>query len=482
MRALIFVAGLLSACSYTFDDSKTEIPQIGTPVDLVGLPHYNVLPATEAAVVVGVDDKLWVAVKEFGNTLRLSLLDDPTVQEVYSSDTTVITYRAIFIEKATLSATGEIEVTVHQPGDSGPGVVFDFFDTGGLFILPASNSAAFAFVHGDTTEQDVRALDKYVLARSDGSFTRTLPVNFSPMANVGADIPFFSDDGEVLFDLEKAYTESPNNIVARHTHDTNDVSLNADYSYVSKLETDQMRQRLLICDFKTGLFAASWIDGSHTVYDSDPGCTDVSIQNDFAYYSINDELRFVPLDGSALPTVVPDFAERQAVRVLIFGPKNEVIYSKDSRRKYVNGVGDGWLGDWRFMERGGAVSFSNDDTRLRWLEHAAKPNGVGDLTSALIPGGSPLTLALNVSQYQELDDGRVLAVADHATAGIQNRIIAIDEQAKVAYYIAEGATGYQNIPNSNDILVDVVTGATGRDVVRLKIPPKPAAPADLGTR
>jgi hypothetical protein len=61
---------------------------------------------------------------------------------------------------------------------------------------------------------------------------------------------------------------------------------------------------------------------------------------------------------------------------------------------------------------------------------------------------------------------------DHAFRGEQNRVIVVDEEAKVAHWVAAGSSDYQGVPGTNDLLVDVVSGPSGFDVVRVTIPPK----------
>ncbi|HEY7957327.1 MAG TPA: hypothetical protein VII38_18600, partial [Polyangia bacterium] len=155
-----------------------------------------------------------------------------------------------------------------------------------------------------------------------------------------------------------------------------------------------------------------------------------------------------------------------------FGPAGALAYSRDPQGRYAAGAGDGWLSDWRFMERGRGAGWSRDGKKLRWLEHAAQESGVGELLSATVPNGAPLHLALNVRQYDELSDGRVLACDDRAFRGIQNRVVVIDEQARTARWVASQAAEYVHIPGSSDLLIDVVSGPSTYDIVRVPVPPR----------
>jgi hypothetical protein len=142
---------------------------------------------------------------------------------------------------------------------------------------------------------------------------------------------------------------------------------------------------------------------------------------------------------------------------------------------------DGWLGERQVMERGSHPAFSRDGRRLRWLEHTADIDGIGELRSVGVsedgvPGDAPLRLALNVVQYEELDDGRVLVADDHATTGPHNRVIVIDEAARTARWVSPAAAGgFIVIPGSGDVLVRQPRDDGGEDLVRVPIPPRAGA-------
>src|SRR5437867_3944638 len=70
----------------------------------------------------------------------------------------------------------------------------------------------------------------------------------------------------------------------------------------------------------------------------------------------------------------------RAERLLGFTNDQRPVYTRDPSDKYQGGVGDGWIGDWRFMERGWDVE-ETDAGRLRWLDHAARAQNIGDLLS-----------------------------------------------------------------------------------------------------
>src|SRR5262249_36725277 len=141
----------------------------------------------------------------------------------------------------------------------------------------------------------------------------------------------------------------------------------------------------------------------------------------WVYYGNDAQLLRVPLDASGPPEVVLNDGRRP----LQFLDDGRIIVSKTPRDLYVNSAGDGWLDNWNFMESGIDVPMPRDKRRGRWLEHAAKPNGAGELLPAEI-GQPPLHLTLNTREWEELKDGRILADANHAFRGTQNRIVVVD--------------------------------------------------------
>ena len=53
----------------------------------------------------------------------------------------------------------------------------------------------------------------------------------------------------------------------------------------------------------------------------------------------------------------------------------------------------------------------------------------------------------------------------------------VDEKTRTAQWVANSAADYIHIPGTNDLIIDVVTGPTGYDIVRVPIPPPLPSPA-----
>jgi hypothetical protein len=163
-------------------------------------------------------------------------------------------------------------------------------------------------------------------------------------------------------------------------------------------------------------------------------------------------------------------AQPTAARLLSLGPQGELVYSRDPPNRYVGGAGDGWIGETNFMQRGRLVTWSADGTRLRFLEHAATLNTYGDLTSVVSPNGPPVTLGINVHAFDELPDGRVLAIENHVFAGSWNRLVVIDEAAGTKHWVVPQAAEFFLVPGGREIIADVVSGASGYAIARVPAP------------
>jgi hypothetical protein len=332
----------------------------------------------------------------------------------------------------------------------------------------------------------------YQLIRRSG-FSRS--VSFPPTADGSTPMfpgGFFSGDGTYFFDrgpCAAGCLTDPNDddlggtelkpLAAHSTKEEADIDLGLQPRRIFLYEPTSTTRRVVTCS-ASGVAVVplqATAENPALQLDTDPCASEiftaVRIKNSDGssevdvYYEIGGQLRRVPLNGSRPPEAALD---RQVERVLAIYDPSLIIYSQDPGNRYIYGVGDGWIGDWRFMDRGRAASLSFDKTKIRFLEDAAQPGGIGQLSMAPI-GGDIKRLAINVYQYDELDDGRVLAAANHAFRGTQNRIIVIDEKAGQAQWVVDQASTYDFIPDSTDILADIVTGASSYDLVRVPLPP-----------
>ena len=202
-------------------------------------------------------------------------------------------------------------------------------------------------------------------------------------------------------------------------------------------------------------------------------------------YNHGAELRSVALDGSSPPRVLNVQGSQQIFNIC---QDQAVAYSLDPPDRYGKGVGDGWVGGFRFMERGRDARFAPDCQRLRFKEHAATLRKLGELRSLILPPGGDwatapeLRLARNVGFYQEQPDGRLLVADNLAVIGEQNRVSLIDEDRRSTQLVLHGVGSVTAalplgayFPGVHDVLLEVDTPELDnlRYLVYVPIPPSP---------
>lgn len=124
-------------------------------------------------------------------------------------------------------------------------------------------------------------------------------------------------------------------------------------------------------------------------------------------------------------------------RVLGSCGDSALAYSLDPVDRYGPSVSDGWLGSYRYMERGRETRFSPGCDRVYFKEHAANVRKLGDLRSAPVPapGTDPGSvppqrrLGRNAGFYRLTPDGKLLAMVDLSVVNTQNRLLLIDDAA-----------------------------------------------------
>jgi hypothetical protein len=471
MQRLWLVLLLAGGCSYTFDSGAPDLPLLGAPPDTSRLPKLNVRPAGAASVIYGVDGKPWAAFTEpldtdtgVENGMRFVRLVDPPAQETLVAGNPVANGSTFYyIPKPAGLGPGSappanLELHVHRVGAGQPDQVIELpFTKSPLFIADTRNTVFLWWVEDPSTTQ-------FLVQRLDGSFSRMLPVpaGLDPAAPESSGDFFYSSDGAWL------YVQDGNGVFTRHsTTSSQDVTIGP----LPPLHLlDEPRKQLLGCSTATGLIRVP-IDGSPpTVIDPGP-CDDTGllwVYNKTVVYQSSGAIVRVPIDGSAPPWLVLP----PGPRFLGFGPGDQPVSSQDPPDRYVGGAGSGFIGPWQFMQRGRNIQFSHDGTMVRWLEWAAQESGVGELTSAPI-GGASAFLARNVRRYDEIAPGQILVSANRAFRGTQNRVIVVDEKQRISWWVADAAGDYTRIPKSTDILVDIVSGPSGYDIVRVPVPQAP---------
>lgn len=465
-----------SACSWTFDDSAPEVPLLGTPIPPEQFVKLNVEPARDDLILTDRDGNPWVAITAAApltliplpqqrDTVHLIRLDaeaptDGRERLDVTADHTLVSYRAVYLVEPPSGAAKSdpsqpTAVTVFFPGV--PPTAQTFMFPSGSETLNIDYNTDESFVYWVPKAKDPRVF----ITRTDGSFQRTLPPpkGYDAPESLGRIRFFFDGSGEHLF-----VQDGDRRPVSYSTR--NDKSVDLGVQPVALLFSSP--QTALISCAEGGVKRVA-LDGSgEVVLDSAPCDPDI-LRNSGSriYYKSGADLRSAAVDGSAPSQVALMGPVGQLFAV---SPKWGFVYSLDGPITYGSGIGDGWLGDWKFMQRGRRPGFSGDGTRLRWLENAARSDNSGDLSSATIADRQAGQLARNVRTTSELADGRVLAISNAAFKGTQNRLIVIDEASRTARWVVDSARDFLRIPGTQDLLVKIIVGQLGFDIRRVPIP------------
>lgn len=498
MRCLAWLACALSAgCSITIDDNDPGLPLVGSPPSVGSLRKYNNGPVLSSAIVSGRDGAYWLSLQEEKGKLRVVRLSEPEAEFEITGDQFAIRWRAFYTWVAGTPPTDSTMPTpaklkVVSAGAVDRAVEFDKpLGIGSLFIGGADDVYAYSPSKGRS--------ETYELVRLDGKPKRDIPLPNGPDS---ADLSgsFFNGNGQLFFDRGActagcdADSSDPEGIIRRnlrahYTDRERDVDLGPQPSrfFLYEPQNAFATRRLFTCS-SDGVRIVPLEPSDQNpprVLDDAPCASNVfsllrvtdpdGTQQIDLFYLIGHQLRRVRIDGSRAPQAVLDY---DVERVLAVYGLDKVLYSQDKSDRYIYGVGDAWLGNWRFADRARLIYLTNDEKHVTYLENSAQSGGIGDLTWAPLEGASQ-RLVRNVYQYDELGDGRLLAASNHAFRGTQNRIVIVNEDRTEVRWVADQASQYGFIPGSSDLLVDIVTGASTSDLVRVPIPPSTAV--DGGT-
>lgn len=460
MRRIMFLLLLAGgACSYTFDGEAPDLPLIGRPPDLTRLTKLNATRAGHAHIMLGEDQRDWLAFTEtqagFAQSVRVVQLGENPAQMQFFAEDIYIGYRTLYL--LARRPDGSLLLSRVSPGQTA--VRRSLTLPPGPALLLVGGPAERDFIYWVL---DARTTSFLVFA---GDVMRRFPIldgidASDPLAAAQFTFVPFSGGGDGMLTRDGV-----GRVVLHALGQERDIDLGVR----PRLNFVDGGRRLFVgCGSQTGLRTVPLDGGGETVLDP-AGCNvygDLWLSGSKVYYGVGDEVRRVRIDGSAAPETVLMGGRR----VIGIGSDETILYSRDDANRYVHGAGDGWLGSWRFMQRGRAAGFSGDGARLRWLDHAARLNGSGDLLSAPAHGGAPLRLQRNVTQFEELNDGRVLVASNHAFRGTQNRVVVVNERARTVSWVAAGAAQFLRVPGSADVIVDIVSGASGYDLYRIPIP------------
>jgi hypothetical protein len=464
---------LCASCTFEWNSGAPPYPLTGEAPALDSFEKLNNVPAARTTILTGVDGAPWAAFCEFwtgnltgGGSARqckryhLHALGGASVpacaprcsaaahtDELLDADAFSIHDKAIFLLRDAddgLSRT----VVMHRPGD-GNDVAF-VMPPGRALVYPDDDADVFVYW---ITEPPAM---QYTVFRRDRKYQLTLPVpTGADIRNPGTFDFLLTKDGNTLVVADPA-----TGLTAYSTLDGSSRLLRPTAPTVFFI--DDVNAAVVTAG-DDGLRSIPLAGGPENVLAGHIGDT-LQVVGEDVFWPDSGGLFWVRLDGSVPPTLIA----AGGARLLATSPDGQVVYSRDDALRYTRGAGDGWIGDWRFMERGRTVRFAPDGKRVYFLEHAATVGDFGDLTSADL-GGLPRLLSINVHNYAVLADGRVLALENAVLVGVWNRLVVFDEAAGTKKWVVPAAADFVMTPAGDQMLVDVVSGASGYDILRVPI-------------
>jgi hypothetical protein len=467
---LLLCTFLLTGCTFDWNGDEPGLPLVGEEPALGSFTKLNSAPVGRAQLMLGPDGTPWTAFCEFwaagsGNNgrsckrmhlVRLGPPEDAPAEEVIEADSFGVHYQMLYVVHEDMATPGRT-VTMHRPGDARAADV-DFVLGGDRAVFVVNDGGA-ADVFMYWIEDP--ATTAWTIHRRDQAYTRHLPIP------AGIDPVGKNSDGLFL-----AFDAAGDRLFVRAPDGTTDAFSTLDEGAVPlgmldpDLFIDEVRAALVAVGAH-GVVSVPF-DGStpHAFTSDTVDRTSVAANADQLYYATSAGLWRAPLDGSAAAELIQPHAQRPRA----IGPHGEVAYSNDPTSEYAGSAGDGWLGGWRFMERGRGVRWSGDGARLHFLEHAATLGTYGDLTAATGPADPVRTLAINVHAWDELGDGRLVAIENAIQQGTWNRMVVIDELVGERRWLVPEAAEFFLVPGKAELIVDTVSGASGYDILRVPTP------------
>jgi hypothetical protein len=417
------------------------MPELGRPIGRVDGQVVRVMPGLSAPWAVVYFDNGTEAIT--GQIAAVELADVPSVQ-IYDGAT------LYFIGKRYLYLFGFSYVEVVTPGEPN-GLFIGFGNTGDPnMTLFEDEGYLTATVEG--------SLVIYCMATGE---QRTACSNCTPQRNLGRPngtqrLYLPDGDGGIFGAASPCRPDIAN------------ITLPRAPGAVAGFYADDDDNGVALCTDQ-GLFAIDTTSGTLQKVDSDPCKGVLGGRDSRVVYQTSDWLRSYDFSVGTVGNITTG----GVTDVWEIGP-NDVAVRRDSGL-YVNGAGDGWVGRWRFMERGIDAHFTADGEGMTFLDHAATVNGAGLLIQAPLYGRMPpQNLARNVTRWDTLPDGRIVAASNHAFDGTQNRAVLVDIAHQQVRLLAESAVDIQRVPGRNEALIEKY-GTTGGEhlLVRVAIPDYP---------
>lgn len=492
LALVALVALTLAACSFTFDSEVPDVVLRGDPPPPGTFPRLNRKPARDVNVVLDPQGAPYAVIDETpqpsGPTLglpsatppRLSLrVVDLSLTNSQEADEEVLDARQGFVSERSIllfdrpadDKTAPTEFQSREPC-RGCRTVRRQLPAGDVLLLLSPSAVAVLLAVNGTSGLSAQLFHTTLGVWRDVQ----LPTGADPKRPLADVYVAFSADGQWLFTRDRdGRTRAFDATRALPADSAKELGI------LSGEPQEDPRDPVLWLCLPQGVFVVG-LDGQKVQRDAAPCDPTLTTFTDASFvYRSDKTLRALPLAGGPARTLRDDPQLAQVLTIKALDGAERVVYSTDPAARFGVGIGDGWLDGVRFMDRGRLPRFSADGARLRWLEHAATSDGVGELRmapraaidSAKQRGAqsidAPLRLALNVRQYTEIAPGKLLAIANAAYRGPQNRLILIDEDRREARWVVDSARSYTLVPLPAELLVRAVNDANF-DILRVPLP------------
>lgn len=511
LAALAILLGGVASCTFRWDDLDDELPFTNAPVPLAPSGRINTAPVIgPTSIVTGADGEPWAAFCGRWDTtsfescfgvyrrctrLHLVRLAAPVREETLEADGFTVHAKTVIAESV---VAGHVRLRLHRPGD--PSARDELLDDAWIGLGPDEDVIV-------SWANFFRNPDAYAKGRGLGVHRRDPPDagwSFIPISSYTIVHGFqFTRDGRRLVLLLEDPPYQAVRIVVRAVDDGTTL-VAGELPHVQplglecgedlpRLTVDEASDQVIVPTVR-GLDAVSLSTGAERVLLPPEGPFPPYLGQPFhvagpdvifaAYTgdpaSARPGIFRAPLDGHAPAERVRD----DVFWILRVGPRGELIYSPTDYSTYASHAAEGWLqiagaGAWRIMERGLYPTFSRDGARVRFLDHAATLDAVGELHSLALPlpaaprdrtGDASTIIAHNANCFDEAPDGRVLVVENHGAPGPWNRLVRIDEARRTKEWVAPGADCFSLIPGRNEALVYVLRAPNGYDIHRVSLP------------
>jgi hypothetical protein len=468
MRALVSALGLAlglaaAGCtSWVVDGDTGWLPLSGTPTDVDPLPSLTLDTSLSAPYYVGPDRRTYLFdhAPELGYDssgqafFRLRAIDFSVAPLIFPAAARITPDGVLTVEQSSDPNDTRAFFTLHRLG-SGPDLQLPHPVVAGTLAIEALRGPGYISVH--------YSLDfggRSAVLFDDG---RALEIDSAwvPMADPISSAGIWAvANGDPRWLLATGGSANAAGYAVIDLQSGAVVPLAGAGDQVSAVAPDWPHARAVFCDLARGAYAVDFASGTRH---------DLGVPSCVRLFVDSGRDGFLGAQDGGMWRLPAGANQATFVRSVEPFDRRSV---KDGNFVYAapNDSFSGFLDGQRVIEHGIKDSFSSDGRTLRWLENATNAT-VGDLYRRDVASGQVRHLQHNVTEFAELPDGRVAAIADADFEGRWNRAVLLDEAHGVAHWLANDV---QHVHVAGDTIIVGRNGDAGNVGVRiwaLPIPP-----------